>query len=388
MVAASNLYQASDQWAKRPADERFWTLDDMLERCEYHRATAGEATVRWDQLSVVADNNNLCIVGPTGVPATMTNWSFGQLCSRAASPKDYITRLPRDLATQCINHGLSRVEDKGGTTKMLIHRNGSLVCRSVTSEDYSRIWNADLVKNLTILPRLGWRVPPARPSGNTTFSRPATEADVLNQPASGLSVKVGDMIAPAGLYASDHDMFAFMVNDDRRINDGSDGGLGRGFFVSNSEVGAGAFKLTTFYYRYVCGNHICWGVENVKELSMVHRGRNNQRFGYEMGNFLRSYADASASQDEGRIIDAKRTLIGTTMDETVEVLFKRSVLPKKTLEAAYKEAEMEASMRRDVSPRSVWGMVQGITALSQKGDFCDKRTEMDRAAGKVLQMAF
>ena len=45
------------------------------------------------------------------------------------------------------------------------------------------------------------------------------------------------MIAPAGIYASDHDMFAFLVNEEYRIDDGSDGGLARGFFVQNSEVG-------------------------------------------------------------------------------------------------------------------------------------------------------
>jgi hypothetical protein len=388
MVAASNLYQASDQWAKRPADERFWNLDEMLERCMYHRDTAAEATVRWDQLEVVANNDNLCLVGPTGIPATMTNWSFGQLCNRAASPKEYITRLPRELASQCINHGLSRVEDRGGTTKMLMHKNGSLVCRSVTSEDYSRIWNADLVSRLQVLPRMGWRVPPARPSSNSTFSRPATADDVLNQPVNGLTIKVGDMIAPAGLYASDHDMFAFMVNDDRRIDDGTDGGLGRGFFVSNSEVGAGAFKLTTFYYRYVCGNHIVWGAENVQELSMVHRGRNNQRFGYEMGKFLRAYGDESAAKDEARVVSAKRMLIGKDEKETIDALYKQGVLPKKTLEAAYKEATREADSLRDVSPRSVWGMVQGITSMSQNTEFADRRNDLDRAAGKVMQMAF
>jgi len=46
------------------------------------------------------------------------------------------------------------------------------------------------------------------------------------------------MISPAGIYASDHDMFSFLVNEEYRIDDGSDGGLARGFFVQNSEVGA------------------------------------------------------------------------------------------------------------------------------------------------------
>ena len=47
--------------------------------------------------------------------------------------------------------------------------------------------------------------------------RIATEADVLRGAGFGLSIRVGDKIAPAGLYASDHDMFVFMVNNDKRI---------------------------------------------------------------------------------------------------------------------------------------------------------------------------
>jgi hypothetical protein len=41
-----------------------------------------------------------------------------------------------------------------------------------------------------------------------------------------------------------------------------------------------------------------------------------------------------------------------------------------------------------VSPRSVWGITQGITAMSQHSTFADRRVELDRAAGKILSIAF
>ena len=78
------------------------------------------------------------------------------------------------------------------------------------------------------------------------------------------------MIAPAGLYASDHDCFAFMVNESVTVDDGSDGGLCRGFFVSNSEVGAASLKFTSLY-RSVCGNHIVWGAKQAQERHCPHR---------------------------------------------------------------------------------------------------------------------
>ena len=39
-------------------------------------------------------------------------------------------------------------------------------------------------------------------------------------------------------------------------------------------------------------------------------------------------------------------------------------------------------------PRSVWGFVQGMTRHSQTLPYADARTAMDKAAGKVMEMAF
>ncbi len=83
-------------------------------------------------------------------------------------------------------------------------------------------------------------VPPARPAfPDQPGTRPATEDDVLAV-KDFLSINVGDPVAPAGLYASNHDMFAFLINEENRIDDGSDSGLSRGVFFENSEVGAKA----------------------------------------------------------------------------------------------------------------------------------------------------
>ncbi|MEJ7663389.1 MAG: hypothetical protein WKG07_29515 [Hymenobacter sp.] len=128
---------------------------------------------------------------------------------------------------------------------------------------YSRLWNADVVDGLVPALDWGWRVPPARPAVDDPRARPATVEDILlGQESFGLSVKVGDMLAPAGVYAGDRDMFIFLVNPNRVIDDGMKG-LMRGVFVWNSEVGAGAFKVRTFYLENVCGNHIVWSASGV-----------------------------------------------------------------------------------------------------------------------------
>jgi len=127
-----------------------------------------------------------------------------------------------------------------------------LLLRALTSEQYKRIWNWEVVERLLPLQERGWRVPQARPAfPDQPGARPATEADILDDAGFGLSVKVGDMIAPAGLYASAHDMFAFLINEQKRIKDGTEEGLSRGIFFENSEVGDKALRCTTFLYRHV-----------------------------------------------------------------------------------------------------------------------------------------
>ena len=63
------------------------------------------------------------------------------------------------------------------------------------------------------------------------------------------------------LYASDHDMFAFIASANTVNEPGNPDGLRRGLVVANSEVGASTLMVLRFLYREMCGNHIIWGAE-------------------------------------------------------------------------------------------------------------------------------
>lgn len=388
-----NLFQASRQWAERPADERFWSLAEMLGVTQGYAKEAAEAKVNLGRMNVQPRENDLVLVGETGSEARFSNWAFKQMCGRLGAPSQYLATIKPETAAQCLNDGLANLEGDQRESKVLFHKNGTLLARAFTSDEYARIWNWQVIERLVNLEQDGWRVPPARPAfDNQPGARPAKIGDVLrnNKGGNGLGIKVGDMIAPAGLYASDHDMFVFMVNEDNRLEDGSPGGLGRGFFVSNSEVGAAAFKITKFLYRFVCGNHIVWDASEVEELRIRHVGMNDRRFGHRMAFTLRKYAESSATDDQRRITTAKGFILGKDKDEVIDKLFGRRILPRKTLEAAYDAACLDADAGNNSSPNTAYGMVQGITALSQSlaGGYMDKRMDMDVAAGKVLQMAF
>lgn len=381
-----NLYEANKQWQTRPADQRFASLEEMHAQCKAYADNAAEATVNAAQLRLEPTTaGDIRLLGTENRGARLTHWSFGQLCGRISAPANYVRSLPAAIAADCLNHGLKKIGGDGAECQALFHSNGDLVCRALTSNVYTRIWNYEVIDRLLALDG-GWRVPPARPSmENQPGSRQATEADCLQVRSSGLSIKPGDWIAPAGLYASDHDMFAFMVNEENRIDDGSEGGLGRGFFVSNSEVGAAALRVTRFLYRYVCGNHIVWDAKDVQCMRVFHIGQNDRNFGARLVGELTRYADESASEDEARVLACKRFELGGDKDEVLDRLFGLKILPRKTLDAAFDRC-IETESR--LSPRTVWGMVQGITSLSQSTDYTDDRVAMDAAAGRVMSIAF
>jgi hypothetical protein len=194
------------------------------------------------------------------------------------------------------------------------------------------------------------------------------------------------MIGPSGLYLSPEDMFAFLVDGNARINDGTDGGLARGFFVSNSEVGKKGFSLTSFLYRYTCGNHIVWGAQDVNVFRRKHIGdaKTTMRDIFAgMDKALREFTQSSAAKDEALIVEAKKE-IWNGLDDLTEMVFgDKGWLTKRQTEGAFRLAEQYAGT--DGSPRSAWGFANGVTRLSQLTPYADERTALDTAAGNILR---
>jgi len=396
-----NLMAASHQWATRPLDETFWGLHDLGDALRASRENSRQVPspvrkVRAEAVPVAGyDSPDLCVLGSKG-PIKLTHWSLGQLARYADAPADYIRGLPPALAAANLNHGLAKYH--GEDVQLLLHRNdeADYTMRSVTTGDYSRLWNADVVDALAPALDAGWMVPPARPSFNRDDprARPATAADIVpGQDGFGLAVKPGDLIAPAGCYASDHDMFVFLVHPTRIVDLDGSGGLMRGVFLWNSETGAGAFKATSFLLEAVCGNHIVWGASDVRTFRRVHRGNNFSNgklgdFGRDMAKQLVSYADSDTSAERGMVAAARRYVLGKDRAETVETLFnnKQLGLSKTVIEATYTVAEIH-EVTAKAPPTTAWGFAHGLTRFSQQTPYADERSRLDAAAGKLLALA-
>lgn len=353
------LFKANKQWSTRPEDERFASVAELEAATRGYYNTAVEADVDWRDLRVEKIDDDVQLIGREQQPARLTHWAFGQLAARVEAPATYLRKLPATLAAQNINHGLKvRAEnDPDGKAQLLAHRNGALLVRALTSDKYSRIWNWEVAGRLRELEPLGWE--PARPDFNA-----------------------GGEAFPA-LYASDHDLFAFMRNPNLTVDEaGSSGAVYRGVIVENSEVGASALKLTRFLYRAMCGNHIIWGASELVDFSVRHVGKVADKM-QKWEVVLNEYANSSASDDEAMIVRAKSTQIADTKEGVLDKLFGiRSLgLSRKTLDASFDAVVPD----EDGDATSVWGMVQGITRHSQTLPHADKRNELDKAAGRVLE---
>lgn len=358
------LTQATDQWSNRPADQRFSSLADLNAAVQHHRAVAVEAKdVKINTLRIAPRYNPdgsaiPVLVSPTGSEAEFTHHSFGQMCRRIQAPAGYLRTLPVSIVTDAMNNGLSGYEDQEEGDSLLFAQNGSLVLRAALSPSYTRIWNSDVTSRLI---RLTEQAPEWQP---------APEA----------------FDGSRGLYASDKDMFAFLVDNDRRIFESlPGGGLGRGFFVSNSEVGDASFRITTFFYEYICGNHRVWGASGVTDLRIPHIGKADERAFSKLTVELRKYADSSVQEDEAKVTAMRTHVLGATKDELLDAAFNLGVTRRVAAQAL---AIAEKSEDRYGNPMSVWGFTGGLTEVARDLPNADERVSLERQAGKIMQIAF
>lgn len=354
------LFKASNQWATRPADERFSSIQALHDATKEYYRTAREKVVAVADIRTEAVDGAVQLVGKKGNPALLTHWAFGQLSNRVGAPASYLRDLPATLACQNLNHGLAKMQDRSETANLLFHQNGNLLLRAFTSEKYERIWNWEVAERLLHLQTMGW-----------TPALPTIRARGNDQPA---------------LYASDHDLFAFVNSLNTGIKEpGNPGGLHRGVIVENSEVGAGSLRLTKFLFRDICGNFIIWGASELMEIAVRHVGDARQRW-MRYDAEIRKYVATSAAGDEAKIASAQRVQIGHDKAAVLDKLFgMRSLgLSRKTIEAGWGANQPVL----DGDPRTVWGMVNGLTRHSQTLPYADARVVVDRAAGKLMEANF
>ncbi len=351
-----NLYETHRQWAQRPPDERFQTLEELRAFTGERKSASIEEVRTLKGLRLYATMGGALTLNGSLKPSYLTNWAFSQLCSQVGAPSGYLRTLAPEITAQCLEYG---VTVKGEEAKILIRRNGQdgdgkvqSTVSAFTSPTYGRIWDHEAVEALMeAIEGQPWQTPPSRSS------------------------------EPSGLYASDRDVFIFMVSEEEPVEVGN-ARLGRGFFLWNSEVGSAAFGLTTFLYNYICGNHIVWGAEEVSELRIIHRYRALNRFYQEAIPALNRFIENRSLG--GTIKDTVARAMVTEIGQSPDDIFKR--LPQGQFTKSEIERAWSSGIEEGENPQTAWGLLQGVTAYARGLPHIDRRVSLERRARTLLSL--
>jgi len=306
-------------------------------------------------------------------PVAPTNWSFGQLSSLVGAPAAYLRGLPAALAGINLQHGL--LTHRGEQVKLLETEEGRTELRAVTGPDYGRIWDHELVGAVMKIAGNGvgdtrWKVPGVLDWGTMHYN---PHVDVTQETTT--------------LYASDRDVFLFLVDDTHPIEagklpNGDPDLFFRGFYCWNSEVGSKTLGIATFYLRAVCMNRNLWGVENFEEISIRHSKFAANRFAHQAAPALENFAHSSAGGFIQGIAAARSRIVARSDEDRQDFLRKRGFSKADTSKVIAAVLAEEGH-----PPASLFDFVQGITAHARSRPHQDQRLEVEGKARRLLEQA-
>lgn len=377
----STNHAVSSQWYARPDDQRFLNLTDLAEYVNRIRAESFADVIDVRDIRVIADDDKPESLGleiPTSnkrassdvLSVAPTHWSFGQLCSLAGAPAGYLRKLPSVIAGINLQYAVANLRSEA--IKTYVRENGRTELRAATGPEYGRIYDADVVRAVQRIAGNGigdthWKVPGVF-DWRTMIYNP--HAEITKQSTT--------------LFASDRDVFLFLVDDTHPIEIGKlDNGepdlIFRGFYVWNSEVGSKTLGVATMYLRGVCQNRILWGVEGYQEITLRHSKGAPDRFAAEVGPALESFSHAGTSKLLTGIKAAQAAIVADNETKRSEWLVDQGFTRPQSREIIASVVREEGKQ-----PRSVWDFVQGITATARDIPHQDDRVTFEKMAGKLL----
>jgi hypothetical protein len=367
----SVITRASREWWKRPDDERYLTLDD-LHRAILARAEESRVSTIPNQSLLARGSGDpggeLYLVNEDLGTLDPTHWSLGQLATISRTPAKWIREVATvptrpAIAAHAINLGLRHLADRENVQLMsqpVSPGSARHELRCLVGPDYGRIYDHEVVRAVM----------------------DANEDGRGHVPAASYQAK--NPKRATTLYASDRDVFVFLVDEKNPISvhvDGSVRNLFRGFMVWNSEVGHHKFGFMTFLYDYVCDNRMVWGAREVKEISIKHTKNAPERFAREVRPMLRAYAEASVLDLEVKLERAAQMKVGTSDEEVMDWLRRHE----------FKEKEgrkiIETAKAEEGGARTVWELVNGGTALARSIPYNDDRVALERRVSNLLRTA-
>lgn len=362
---------ASAQWWKRPNDQRYLDLDSLREAVAARREKSRDMIALVENLAVKVDGNGKDLViydekqGTSAPGARLTHNSFGQIAQLAGAGRasTWLRQLGEwnmeELAAINLNAALAHADR--GDTKLLLTRDdkpGSSTptqLRAANGPGYGRIWDVELVDAIRAKIGPEWKIPAA-------------------------SYATQDPKRASTLYASDRDVFIFLVDDSHPIEVPGEPGhqMFRGFYAWNSETGSQSLGLATFLYDYVCDNRNIWNVRDFAELRIRHSAGAPQRFVEQAKPALDKYLNASTASTIEVIKRAQAFDLGKDVKSVKEKLAAKG-FTKGVITSALDYAEAVPG-----NPLSLWNIEQGLTAAAREISHTDARLDVEEKAGQLM----
>jgi hypothetical protein len=269
-----------------------------------------------------------------------------------------------------MQHGLHT--HRGELIKTLEADEGRIELRAATGPDYGRIWAHELVAAVMKIAGNGtgdtrWKIP-GMLDWSTMHHNPFVEVTKES----------------TTLYASDRDVFLFLVDDAHpieagRLPNGDPDLYFRGFYCWNSEVGSKTLGMASFYLRAVCMNRNIWGAEGFEEISIRHSKFAANRFAHEAAPALESFATSSPVPFVNGIKAAREAIVARKDGDRVSFL-RRHGFSRADTDKVIKTVLAEEGR----PPESIFDFVQGLTAVARSRPHQDARLELEGKAAKLL----
>ena len=364
----------SRQWLSRSPDQKFLSLELLEKNVADRRLVSREfrtATKRIEFLAppnpqTINETHDLQVGLSTGEILNPSHFSFGQLATLAKAPAAYLRTLPSQLTADALSYSLRYARE---AEDVKLYARGPELA-AATSPTYGRIFDEEIVAAVRAFVD----------SSGGRFKVPG----VLDWRTMVYDPDAPVTLDSTTLYASDRDVFVLLVDDRHPIEIGKlPGGepdyVFRALIVSNSEVGSGAFVITTMLVRGVCQNRILWGVEQSQTLRLVHSSGAPARFIEQAKPALIAYSEGSSAGIIEGVTRAKEAIEAANDDDALAFLQGRDFSKKLSAQV------LETVEREEGHPaRSRWDFVQGLTAVARDIAFNDERLDLEKAAGKLM----
>jgi hypothetical protein len=374
----STIMDASMNWMRRPADQRFLSLDAMYLIAKAQSDVSRDQVVGVRNVDLLPplkltsrdDFNKLSVqLTASGDIYDFSHWSFGQLSSLAGAPPSYLRTLPSPIVADAVMYGL---RNNRANPEAKFYTSGDQLL-AATGPDYGRIPNYEIVEAIRAIAGDGvsndaaWRVP-----GLMSWQT------MMYDPFAAVNMDT------TTLFMSDRDMFVFLTDPHRPIvvgktKEGLDDVMYRGFIVSQSEVGKSSLWVKSFLFRGVCCNRIIWGADNIETVRIAHTKTAPERWIRQVEPALIEYAKSSEMKIVQAVNNAKAKVLAQDDDAMVDWLNGRGLTrsrAKAVLEICEKEEGHKA--------RTIWDVTQGVTALARDIPNTDDRVELETFGGKLF----